>query len=365
MGKNATKNDELLYLALENVRWHLETGLKEFGVSINSVLQAYFVATACIFEPERWLERLAWAKTVILIEALKFHIQDDEEASRVILEQFNNNITKQDSSNRKTEQLVRTLLITLDYLGLEAFQSHEQEISRYLNQIWQSWLFSLQSEGSNSKREAELIVQTINLMTGDWSEELQQNPKYQQLLKATNRVCHKLRNYRNNKARNDFSGVATKITSTTQEIQLEMQKLVQMVLQNSQDGIKSSFFLVAKSFYYVAFFDSQVIMSHIDKVLFQKKCLALANDLRFQLQRQLQQPIGRTTHTRRSFSGGCQSCAVVAVDDGNRSLFFDTDDEGASVSEGYNRVNQGSVDYEKMKEVATKRVATERGGIEI
>ncbi|MED6162586.1 Gly-Xaa carboxypeptidase, partial [Stylosanthes scabra] len=258
--------------------WHLEIGLEEFGVSKESVLQAYFVAAASIFEPERWLERLTWTKTTTLIEAFKHHIKDDEEAKMIILEQFNYCINKHNSSsirmpnkNNKTEHLVRILLTTLDHLGLDSFQSHGQEISHYLNQIWQSWLSSWQSEGSSSKREAELIVQTIDLMAGDWSEELQLNSQYQELLKATNRVCHNLRNYQNNKSINDHLGVATRITaSTTQEIESEMQELMQMVLQNSQDGIKSTVFLVAKSFYYVAFFDSQVIKFHIDKVLFQK-----------------------------------------------------------------------------------------------
>ncbi|XP_072062498.1 ent-copalyl diphosphate synthase, chloroplastic isoform X4 [Arachis hypogaea] len=254
-------------------RWHSETGLEDFGVSKESILQAYFVAAACIFEPQRWLERLAWAKTVTLIHAFKFHINHDE-ARKVILEQLNNNFNRQDLSNRrldknnKNEQLLGILLITLDYLGLEFFQNHGQEISHYLNQIWQSWLFSWQNEGSSSKREAELIVQTINLMAGDWLQELQLNSQYQRLLKATNKVCHKLKDYQSEKGENELS-IATKPT-TTPEIESEMQEFVQVVLQNSQDGIKSSFFLVAKSFYYVAYFDSQTIMSHADKVLFQK-----------------------------------------------------------------------------------------------
>ncbi|XP_057723590.1 (-)-kolavenyl diphosphate synthase TPS28, chloroplastic-like isoform X1 [Arachis stenosperma] len=254
-------------------RWHSETGLQEFGVSKESLLQAYFVAAACIFEPQRWLERLAWAKTVTLIQAFKFHINHDE-ARKFILEQLNNNFNRQDLSNRrldkinKNEQLLGILLITLDYLGLEFFRNHGQKISHHLNQIWQSWLFSWQNEGSSSKREAELIVQTINLMAGDWLQELQLNPQYQILLKATNKVCHKLKDYQSEKGKNELS-IATK-TTTTPEIESEMQEFVQIVLQNSQDGIKSSFFLVAKSFYYVAYFDSQTIMSHADKVLFQK-----------------------------------------------------------------------------------------------
>ncbi|MED6149246.1 Gly-Xaa carboxypeptidase [Stylosanthes scabra] len=251
-------------------RWYMKTGLEDFGLSKESVLQVYFVAAASIFEPERWLERLAWAQTLTLIEALKFHIQDDEEAMRTLLEQFN----AQDLPNRrldrnnKTDQLIGILEIFLDNLGLEMFHSYGQEISHYLNRIWQNWLFSLQKEGSSSKREAELIVQTIDLMGGGWLEEKELNPQYQELLKATNKVCHNLRNYQSHKGKNDPI-VATKST-TTPLIESEMQELLQMVLKSSQNGVKSPFFLVAKSFYYTAYFDFQTIMSHIDKVLFQK-----------------------------------------------------------------------------------------------
>lgn len=53
-----------------------------------------------------------------------------------------------------------------------------------------------------------------------------------------------------------------------------MQELVQLVLQNSSDGlpsnIKNSFLIVAKSFNYAAYRDPETINSHIEKVLFQK-----------------------------------------------------------------------------------------------
>ncbi|MED6194808.1 Gly-Xaa carboxypeptidase, partial [Stylosanthes scabra] len=262
-------------------RWHLETGLEEFGVSKESVLQSYFVAAASMFEPERSLERLAWAKTATLIETLRSYFKD-EEGRGAFVEQFNNSINRQDflnkrpDNNNKQEQLVWIFLITIEYLGLEFFRTHGQEISYYLNQIWQSWLVSWQNEG-NSEREAELILQTINLMTGCWSQELQLNPHYQELLQVTNKVCHKLRHYQNNKhAYGNGSSSMSGTRIITPEIESEMQELVQLVLQNSPDGlqnqprIQNSFFMVAKSFYYSAYFDPQIIRSHIDKVLFQK-----------------------------------------------------------------------------------------------
>ncbi|XLR25584.1 hypothetical protein S83_053484 [Arachis hypogaea] len=114
-------------------------------------------------------------------------------------------------------------------------------------------------------------------MSGCWSQELQLNLQYQKLLQVTNKVCHKLRCYQSSKEANvngscNMSGTRV----TTPQIESEMQELLQTVLQNSPDGIqnqprvKNSFLLVAKSFYYAAYFDDQTIISHIDKVLFQK-----------------------------------------------------------------------------------------------
>ena len=44
--------------------------LGDFGVSGRSLLFTYFMAVASIFEPERSQERLAWAKTAFLVEAI-------------------------------------------------------------------------------------------------------------------------------------------------------------------------------------------------------------------------------------------------------------------------------------------------------
>ncbi|RDX90676.1 hypothetical protein CR513_27436, partial [Mucuna pruriens] len=105
-------------------------------------------------------------------------------------------------------------------------------------------------------------------MSGYWSEELQLNPEYQRLLQVTNRVCHGLRNYQSNNDNLCITGI------TTPQIESDMQQLVQLVLQNSSDGVhsnvKNSFLTVAKGFYYLAYCDPPTIKTHIDNVLFQK-----------------------------------------------------------------------------------------------
>lgn len=56
------------------------------------------------------------------------------------------------------------------------------------------------------------------------------------------------------------------------EIESKMQELVQLVLCDSHDDLdrdlKFTFLAVAKTYYYMAYFDDETINSHIDKVLF-------------------------------------------------------------------------------------------------
>ncbi|XP_047172764.1 ent-copalyl diphosphate synthase 1-like [Vigna umbellata] len=260
-------------------RWYSDAGLERFGLSKQSLQLAYFIAAASIFEPERSRERFAWAKTAALLETLGSFIKD-EQTRNAFVDLFNNSINGRNFSNKKLnkkkkkeEELLEILLTNLDYLGLEMLRSHGRELSHYLNQAWQGWLSSWQNEGNSFEREAELIVQIINVMAGYWSEELRLNPQYQRLLQTTNRVCHGLRSYQISKAHD--SGSNKRITCmTTPQIESDMRELVQLVLQNSSDGVhtnvNNSFLTVAKGFYYGAYCDPETINSHIQKVLFEK-----------------------------------------------------------------------------------------------
>ncbi|KAL9331777.1 hypothetical protein ACSQ67_001387 [Phaseolus vulgaris] len=259
-------------------RWYSEAGLERFGLNKQSLLFAYFIAAASIFEPERSRERLAWAKTATLLETLGSYITDEQTRSAFV-DLFNKSINGRNLSNKKLnknkreEELLEILLTNLDYLGFEMLRSHGCELSHYLNQAWQGWLSSWQNEGNSLEREGELIVQIINVMAGYWSEELQLNPQYQRLLQTTNRVCHGLRNYQSSKAHDSGSHKRTTYM-TTPQIESDMQELVQLVLQNSSDGVhtnvKNSFLTVAKGFYYRAYCDPETINSHIEKVLFER-----------------------------------------------------------------------------------------------
>ncbi|KAI9080381.1 hypothetical protein K1719_037775 [Acacia pycnantha] len=262
-------------------KWHSQCGLEEFGLSRKELLFAYFLAAASIFEPERSQERLAWAKTSALLHTITSSVKD-QPMRKAFVNHFIHCINERDYStvwrlngNRTYEGLVGALVGTIDQLSWDILVSHGHEIGYDMHHTWKKWLLNWQSGGRDTcQGHAELLVKIINLSAGNWiSEELLLNPRYQQLIEHANRVCHRLHCYQKDKAHQSDSGMQT-YCITTSEAESEMQHLVQLVLQESSNGIDSSirntFLTVAKSFYYAAFCDSSTINFHIAKVLFEK-----------------------------------------------------------------------------------------------
>lgn len=99
-------------------RWYMESELEGFGLNKKSLLISYYVAAASIFEPERSLERLAWAKTTALLQILESNFKDDETKSAFV-DQFNKCINggiysiKGLDKNKREEKLMGILLTTL------------------------------------------------------------------------------------------------------------------------------------------------------------------------------------------------------------------------------------------------------------
>jgi len=81
------------------IRWYSEAGLERFGLNKQSLLFAYFIAAASIFEPERSRERLAWAKTATLLETLGSYITDEQTRSAFV-DLFNKSINGRNLSNK-------------------------------------------------------------------------------------------------------------------------------------------------------------------------------------------------------------------------------------------------------------------------
>lgn len=269
-------------------KWYTENKLRDYGMRRTSLLFSYFGAVCSIFEPERAKERLAWTKTAALVDTIESHFKDaNADQRRAFVQQFtnldaaqsyDNNAWRSSNVQQKGGQgLVGILLRTLTNISLDILVSHGLDITHHLHQAWKKWLFKWQEDGDVHKEAAELLVQTIILNSGcSTLEDLLSNSQYQKLSYLTNKVCHQLGHFRKHKVTN--GGIYKEKTDNKMppEIEEDMRKLVQLVIQNSSDGndidsqIKHTFLTVAKSLYYAAYFDPWTINYHIAKVLFER-----------------------------------------------------------------------------------------------
>jgi len=87
----------LLYFDDICIRWYSESRLVEFGMNRKSLLLAYFLAAASIFEPEKSHVRLAWAKTAILLETITSYVSDAE-TRETFMKKFSDCISRPDYS---------------------------------------------------------------------------------------------------------------------------------------------------------------------------------------------------------------------------------------------------------------------------
>ncbi|KVH94410.1 Terpene synthase, metal-binding domain-containing protein [Cynara cardunculus var. scolymus] len=212
-------------------QWYVDFNIGRFRVSnITSLLVSYYLAAASVFEPERSKERIAWAKTTTLVDAISSlfdSLQLSKEQRRDFVDEFRNT----PSSLRPAR--------------------------------WQ--------RGDAMEGHALLIVQTVSLIDGRWtSKELLAHPQYQRLSSVTNNLCHEIsQSHKSNENRKTCFENET--TYRTQEFR--MQELVQLVLGNSPDDLdrdlKQLFLTVAKTFFYKSYYDPVTINAHISKVLFE------------------------------------------------------------------------------------------------
>ncbi|XP_060962863.1 ent-copalyl diphosphate synthase 1 isoform X2 [Cannabis sativa] len=295
-------NDEYLELAkldynicqaLHSIEWHnllkwyRDCKLENYGVSRRNLLLAYFLSAASIFEPERADERLAWAKTAALMQAIQSHFDDQKASSEhrmAFVSAFKRScnmpsylITRVSNISDTDHGLLRTLMTTLSHLSLDTMMLYGRDITHHLRQAWEKWLVKWQEGGDGHyEEEAELLIQTINLSSGRTLVKalLLSNPHYEKLFSTTNKVCCKIRHFQRqrHRAKANQNGEFNR-NILTPEIESDMQEVVQLVLQKSSDDIntkiKQTFLLVAKSFYYAAYCDSKTINFHIGKVIFE------------------------------------------------------------------------------------------------
>jgi ent-copalyl diphosphate synthase len=173
-------------------RWFTENGLEAFGVTSGDVLRTYFLAAACIFEPSRATERLAWARVSVLTNVISKYLRSDSSGNK-IMERFmhGGHEEKTDVSwlngDAKEEILVRALEQLVDLLAQQAPSVGEgpMYINNLLRCAWIEWMMqqvnneddiygtSVTQAGSgmvHDKQTSLLIVKVIEICAGRISE---------------------------------------------------------------------------------------------------------------------------------------------------------------------------------------------------
>ncbi|XP_031487010.1 ent-copalyl diphosphate synthase 1 isoform X2 [Nymphaea colorata] len=256
------------------LRWYKDCKFGEYGVSKRILLQSYFLAASVIFEPERAPQRLAWAKTMVLMEAVYRYLYKDGGSGNRISD-FLDELQRRDGRWSR-RGLAGILLETLKILSLEALVAYGRDISQPLHRAWLDWMNSwrgVEEGGGNGSiaesNEGELLATTVNLCSGRYP---QHHPDHKRLTHLTNSVCRQLRRISNLKVpKSDEARENQPVIST--QIESEMMELVQSVLKNSKglDNRTSQTFLdVSKTFYYVAFCPPETMKQHMMKVLFER-----------------------------------------------------------------------------------------------
>ncbi|KAI3678922.1 hypothetical protein L6452_38226 [Arctium lappa] len=259
-------------------QWYVDFNIGRFGMSdITSLLVAYYLAAASVFEPERSNERIAWAKTTTLVDTISSlfdSLQFSIEHRRNFVDEFRN--TPSSLRLAKYEKPWHGLMValkrTLHELASVTLTARGRDIHPQLHQAWDMWLTRWQEGVDATEGQAELIVQTMSLIDGRCTlKELVAHPQYQRLSTVTNNLCHEISCSHKSK---ENPGTCFNGETMYATIECRMQELVQLVLSYSPDDdldqdFKQTFLTVAKTFFYKAYYDPMTINSHISKVLFE------------------------------------------------------------------------------------------------
>ncbi|KAK4388993.1 Syn-copalyl diphosphate synthase TPS3, chloroplastic [Sesamum angolense] len=228
-------------------QWYEDSSLEEFGISKKELLLFYFLASASIFEPERSGERSAWVKSQIVYTILS--------EKRIDL-----------SSEFRNGQPRTWGLITILFETIRDFKSHAQE------RIVGCMVKQARPRRGRNPRSRATSFDNKHLFWYIVSEETLSNNEYNTLSALTNNICCRLRQLEKEKVSGMDWNKERNCCSKYMEIDKEMQLLVKLVLQEFSNGIskdiKQTFLMVAKTFYYRAYFATEQIDKHVTKVLF-------------------------------------------------------------------------------------------------
>uniref|UniRef100_A0ACD5Y4R1 Uncharacterized protein n=1 Tax=Avena sativa TaxID=4498 RepID=A0ACD5Y4R1_AVESA len=251
-------------------KWCNRKNLQMYGVSPKSVLQAYFLAAASIFEPNRARERLGWARTAVLSEAVSSHFRRSASADNT-REGFIVELTGDRCNNieRGAKDLTESsILHALDeHIGLLAFDNASSD---NLYEAWKQWLMTWTSQDCEGNA-ALLLVRTVEICSGRHpcltGQELDFF-QYSGLQHLTSSICRKVCA----RALVQDGQSVENTEDSNHRVDLEMKELTRRVLQGGggiSEVTRQTFLHVVKSFYYVAHCSPETVDSHISKVIFE------------------------------------------------------------------------------------------------
>ncbi|KAF8059321.1 hypothetical protein N665_1232s0001, partial [Sinapis alba] len=255
-------------------KWYEKNRLHECGVCKNELLECFYLAAATIFEEDRSDERMAWAKSSVLVKAISSSSSGESFDSRVSLfDQFHNARRSDHHFNERStilnrpgsvqaSLLVGILIGTLNQMFFDLFMSDRRDVKNLLYQLWEDWLEKWKLDGEEG--EGELILKMIILMKNNDLTSFFSHPHFVRLSEIINRI-NLIAQY--SKARRNVEK-----EKTIKTMENEMEQMVELVLSEIDDTFRDvniTFLDVAKAFYYSASCGDH-LQTHIVKVLFQK-----------------------------------------------------------------------------------------------
>ncbi|CAO1942098.1 unnamed protein product [Urochloa humidicola] len=258
-------------------RWCEKNNLEMHGVTPQNALRAYFLAAANIFEPDREAERMGWARTAVIAQAISscflmssnaYTTDNTREGLISVLNGDGCHTLARRGVKESTENgLLYALHELIDLLALD------NDASNSLREAWKAWLIELTTNDGHEPCEgntALLLVRTVEICSGRHCL-TNQNLKlseYSQLEQLTSSICSKL----GSRILSQNGTTTENAENLERQVDREMQNLAQRVFQscNATSRVtKQTFLHVARSYCYVAHSSPETINSHIYKVIFQ------------------------------------------------------------------------------------------------
>ncbi|TKV93976.1 hypothetical protein SEVIR_9G265300v4 [Setaria viridis] len=272
--------------------WYNENLLETFGVAPQEVLRSYFLAASCIFEPSRAAERLSWARTTLLANAISTHLHNilsDKKRLECFVhclyEESGKSWIKTNPSDAILERALRQLI---DLSAQEAQPIHEGQrfIRSLLSLAWTEWMMQRTNKEDNRSNVIEprsmihdrqtylLLVQSIEICAGRIGEAVsvinnKESDRFIQLAcTISDSLNHKVLLFQDTE-KNEVT-----IDCIDKEIQLNMQELAQSFLlrldeKTNKSKTKQTLWGVLRSSYYASHCPQHVIDRHVSEVIFE------------------------------------------------------------------------------------------------